>query len=90
MVEKTKNMPIWVYLAFSSVHTRKGAWWLIASSVIFTFYCVPWNRLFASPVWLEKIFLIHDWSWFAMMIPITIWYWISLRWIDNNSGWTTE
>jgi len=34
-----------------------------------------------------KIFLIKDWAWFAMMVPMTLWYWISLRWVDNNAGW---
>jgi hypothetical protein len=84
MVQKTEKMPLWVYLAFSSIHTRKGALWLIGFSVAFSIYCVPWSRLFVSSDWVSRIFLINEWSWFAMMIPMTLWYWISLRWIDNN------
>jgi len=22
-----------------------------------------------------------------MMVPIIFWYWLSLRWVDMNSGW---
>ncbi len=90
MVEKTSKMPILVYLAFSAIHTRKGAWRLIGASAIFTFYCVPWSELFARPDWLGKVFLIDDWSWLAMMVPMTLWYWLSLRWIDKNSGWAEK
>jgi len=86
-MEKTDSMPIWVYLAFSSIATRKGALLLITACVVFSIYCIPWSLFFARQNWVEKIFLIGDWSWFAMMIPITFWYWISLRWIDNNAGW---
>jgi hypothetical protein len=82
-MEKTDNMPIWVYLAFSSIATML----LISACVVFSVYCIPWSLFFARQDWVAKIFLIKDWSWFAMMIPIAFWYWMSLRWIDNNSGW---
>jgi len=86
-MEKTENMPIWVYLAFSSIATRKGALVLIFTCVAFSIYCMPWSLLFPGRDWVGQIFLIEDWSWFAMMIPITFWYWLSLRWVENNSGW---
>jgi len=86
-MEKKDNMPIWVFLAFSSIDTRKGAMILIWICVIFTAYCIPWPLLFAGNDWIAKIFLIDDWSWLAMMVPIVLWYWLSLRWVDNNSGW---
>jgi len=80
-MEKTDNMPIWVFLAYSSINTRKAALWLIRACVAFSVYCVQ--------DWVGTIFLIDDWSWLAMMVPITFWYWISLRWLDNHSGWET-
>jgi len=86
-VEKTDNMPIWVFLAFSSIATRKGALILIWISVIFSIYCIPWALFFSGQDWVGGIFLIDDWSWLAMMVPIILWYWMSLRWVDNNSGW---
>jgi len=86
-VEKTDNMPIWVYLAFSSISSRRGALLLIWSCVIFSVYCIPWSGFFTNRDWVSSLFLIDDWSWFAMMVPITFWYWISLKWIDRHTGW---
>ena len=86
-MENTDKMPIWVYLAFSSIATRKGALLLIWACVAFSIYCIPWSHFFPSLDWIVKIFLIEDWTWSATMAPVTFWYWISLRWIDNNFGW---
>lgn len=86
-MERTGGMPIWVYLAFSSITTRKGAIWLILSSIIFTLYCVPWSLLVTNPDWVATLFLIDDWSWVAMMVPVMLWYLISLNWVDRNLGW---
>lgn len=85
-MEKRDDMPIWVFLAFSSIETRKGALILIWSSVIFTFYCIPW-ALFFQHDWVNTLFLIDDWSWIAMMLPINIWYILSFRWVDKNGTW---
>ena len=82
-IEKT---PIWVSLAYANIHTRIVALWLIISCVVFTIYCVPWAQ-FSKNQWVEKLFLIDDWSWFAIMLPMTIWYWISFKWVDKNQGW---
>ena len=86
-MEKTEKMPIWVFLAFSSINTRKGALILIASCLIFTLYCIPLPLFFENSELIKTLFLIDDWSWVAMMIPITLWYWISLKWMDNNAAW---
>ncbi len=86
-MEKKENMPMWVFLAFSSINTRKGALILIWACIVFTIYCIPWPLFFAEHEWVKKIFLIDDWSWLAMMIPMIIWYWLSLKWIDKNTGW---
>jgi hypothetical protein len=86
-MEKTDDMPLWVYLAFSSINTRRGALWLIWICVVFTLYCVPWPVYFSNQGWVVKICLIKSWSWFAMMLPMTLWYWISLRWMDIRSKW---
>lgn len=89
-MEKSEKMPLWVYFAFSSISKRRGALLLILASVVFTLYCIPWAGYFDSPGWLASLFVINDWSWFAMMVPITLWYWLSLRWLDKNSGWVVE
>ena len=82
-IEKT---PIWVSLAYANIHTRKVALWLIISCVVFTLYCVPWVQ-FSKNQWVAKLFLIDDWSWLVMMVPMTIWYWVSFKWVDKNKGW---
>jgi hypothetical protein len=89
-MEKKDHTPLWVFLAFSSINSRKGALWLLWSSIIFTLYCVPWDQLFHQAGWINTVFLIDDWSWFTMMVPITIWYWLSLRWTDRNAVWETS
>ena len=86
-MEKTSDMPIWVYLAFSSIETRRTALWLIYSCVAFALYCIPWVLFSPTPGWVGKIFLIDDWSWFAMMVPMTLWYWLALSWADRNARW---
>ncbi len=87
-MKKTDDMPIWVYLAFSSISTRKGALLLIWASIAFSVYCVPWTVWFPERNWVASVFLIDDWSWLAMMLPITLWYWLSLKWLDDHAAWT--
>lgn len=83
-----KKIPLWVTLALSNIKTRKGALILIWSSLIFTAYCIPWTQYFKQ-AWVVELFLIDDWEWFAMMLPMTLWYWLSLRWMDRNATWQT-
>lgn len=85
-MERSKAMPLWVFLAFSSIETRKGALILIWCSMVFSLYCVPWPLFFSTGL-IKTIFLIDDWSWIAMMLPIVGWYWVSLKWVDKNTGW---
>lgn len=80
------KMPLWVLLAFSSIEKRKHAILLIWASVIFAVYCLPWTSFIDNKL-LSEIFLIDDWSWIAMMLPICLWYILSLRWMDNNNAW---
>lgn len=86
-MEKKDDMPLWVFLAFSSINTRKGALILIWCSVIFSLYCVPWSLFTPEQEWVKQIFLIDDWSWLTMMVPMLLWYYLSLRWIDKNKAW---
>ncbi len=88
-MEKSDAMPLWVFLAFSSLETRKAALILIYSSLVFTVYCIPWGLFFKSP-WVMRLFLIDDWSWAAAMLPIVFWYWLSLKWMDRHQAWGKE
>ena len=85
-MKKIDKTPLWVSLVYANVHTRKMALIMVIFCVVFTFYCVPWAQ-FSRNTTVTKLFLIKDWSWFAMMIPMTIWYWLSLKWVDKNAGW---
>ena len=84
-----KKMPIWVLLAFSSIQKRKSAIMLIWASIIFTIYCLPWVNFINNEI-VITLFLIDDWSWIAMMIPICLWYLLSLRWMDQNEAWESS
>jgi len=86
-MEKKDNMTLWVFLAFSSINTKKGALILIWSSVVFTLYCFPFSLFFAEQEWVKQVFLIDSWDWLAMMIPMVLWYYLSLRWMDKNKAW---
>lgn len=89
---KTDKTPIWVFLAFSAVETRKGALILIWSSIIFSIYCIPWTLLLGDALGhiAKQVLLIDDWSWIAMMAPMVLWYIISLKWMDKHNGWTAQ
>ena len=89
-MKKTDNTPLWVFLAFSSIESRKGALILMWSCLVFSIYCIPWVNYFSGDGWVAKLFLIDDWSWFAMMLPMTAWYWLSLKWVDNNGSWCVK
>jgi hypothetical protein len=86
-MRKDSSTPLWVFLAFSSIETRKGALILIWSSLLFSVYCVPWPLFFSEIPWVSQLFLITDWEWFVMMLPMTLWYWLSMKWVDKNRGW---
>ena len=88
-MEKSEDMPIWVFLAFSSINTRRGALSLIWTCLVYSVYCIPWSLYFVDHSWVATFFLIDDWSWVAIMVPVLLWYWLSLRWLDNNSGWVS-
>jgi len=81
------KLPIWVLLAFSSIEKRKHAILLIWACIIFTLYCLPWASFIGNEM-ITRLFVIDDWSWVAMMIPICLWYILSLRWMDKNNAWT--
>jgi hypothetical protein len=82
----SKKMPLWVLMAFSSINKRQHAFILIWACIIFTLYCLPWVNFITNEI-VSMIFVIDDWSWLAMMLPICIWYILSLRWMDKNNAW---
>lgn len=85
-MSEAKKEPLWVQLAFSSIPSRKMAIVLIWSCILFSLYCLPWTT-FTDSETVASLFLIDDWSWAAMMLPICAWYILSLRWMDTNNAW---
>ena len=83
--QKTK-IPLWVFLAFSSIQKRHHALILIWACIMFTIYSLPWSTFIDNDM-VSTLFMIEDWSWIAMMLPICAWYILSLRWMDTNQGW---
>ena len=87
-MKKRKNTPQWVYLAFATIETRRGALWMVWCNVLFSVYCIPWSQYIKDGSWIRKIFLVEGWLWFAVMVAITLWYWAALKWIDRNHAWS--
>jgi hypothetical protein len=88
VMKKQDNTPMWVYLAFASVETRRGALLIIWLNVLFAIYCLPWSQFITDVGWVRRVFLIDGWLWFAVMAAMTLWYWVSLKWIDSNDAWS--
>jgi len=61
-MKKSDTTPLWVFLAIYSIESRKGAIILIWSSLLFSFYCVPWVKYFNGDDWVAKLFLADDWT----------------------------
>lgn len=76
---KQDNMPIWVFLALMSIETRKGANILVWSCILFGLICIP--------LAIYQPFETVDWTWAAMMLAMSFWYWASMRWVDKYSSW---
>jgi hypothetical protein len=89
-MKKQNNTPRWVYLAFANVETRRGAYMLIWCNVLCSLYCIPWSKYFGGMDLVGKIFLIDNWYWFALMVPITVWYVLGLKWIDRNQAFESD
>ncbi|MDX1913967.1 MAG: hypothetical protein SFU55_00155 [Methylophilus sp.] len=81
-----EHTPFWVKLVYANIRTRKSAIWMIISCIVFAFYSIPWSQLSGNPL-VVKLFLIHDWTWSISMVPLTIWYWLALRWVDQHTAW---
>ncbi len=60
--------------------------------MLFSVYCIPWNLISDNSLGElgKQILLIDDWSWIAMMAPMTLWYILSLIWMDKNDGWVAR
>ena len=74
-MERKENMPLWVFLGLMNIETRKGARILFWSSFAFALICIPLS------------WYLNDWWWFGIMLPVVVWYGLSIRWVDRHSLW---
>lgn len=74
-MQRTNNMPLWVFLGLSSIETRKGALILFWSCFIFSILCIPLS------------YYLKDWSWAAVMFACSLWYWLCIKWVDKKHVW---
>jgi hypothetical protein len=74
-MERKENMPLWVFLGLMNIETRKGAKILYWSSFAFALFCIPLS------------WYLNDWWWLGIMVPIVIWYGLSIQWVDKHSLW---
>jgi hypothetical protein len=86
-MKRQENTPMWVYLAFASVETRRGAFLMFWLNALCCLYCIPWSQYTNAP-WVGKMFIIDNWVWLIMMVAITLWYWLSLKWTDRHNVWS--
>jgi hypothetical protein len=77
--------PFWVQAATSTVRSARGGRWLVGVCVLCSVYCLPW------PVLLGQVeqpwYLAPDWSWFVVMLAMTAWYAIAVRWMNRHRAW---
>ena len=74
-MERKDNMPMWVFFGLANIEKRKGGLILFWSCLAFSFISIPIS------------YYLDDWSWAAIMFPISLWYWLCIKWVDNNSTW---
>ena len=74
-MERKENMPLWVFLGLMTIETRKGAMILFWCSFAFALFCIPLS------------WYLNDWWWFGIMLPISIWYLLSIKWVDRHALW---
>lgn len=75
-MQRTPDMPLWVFLGLANINTRKGALILVWTCFAFSLLCIPLS------------YYMHDWSWAGIMFLCSLWYWLSLRWVDRHAHWT--
>lgn len=79
-MQNQPDQPLWVSLGLANISTRKGALTLFWACLAFATACIP----LAYTGWVAWI----DWSWAAVMLLCSMWYWLCIRWMDRNAAWS--
>ena len=67
-------MPSWAYWSLWGIDSRKTALGFFIASVILTLVFVPLGLYIQDYIAL-------------LIIGVPIWYWLSIKWADDNSAW---
>lgn len=73
-MKKTENMPSWAYWGLWGINSRKVALGCFIGTLILSLVLVPVG------------IMIKDYSFLAFVF-VPLWYWLSLKWADNNAAW---
>ena len=80
-MDRKDNMPLWVFLGLLNLETRKAALLLVSCALVFGLVFLPLPYLLDDWNWMDVV------NWSGMMFAITLWYWLSIRWVDKHSSW---
>ncbi|MEZ7951969.1 MAG: hypothetical protein QMC02_04565 [Halioglobus sp.] len=80
-MDRKDNMPLWVFLGLLNLETRKAALLLVSCTLVFGLVFLPMPYLLDDWNWMDVV------NWSGMMFAITLWYWLSIRWVDKHSSW---
>ena len=73
-MERQENMPSWVYWGLWSIRSRSTAMAYFDGSLVLSVVIVT------AAVIVEYYIL-------CAILVVPIWYWLSIKWVDNNSSW---
>jgi len=74
-------MPLWVFLGLLNLESRKAALILIGCTFVFGMAFLPLPYILDDWNWIDVV------NWSGMMFAVTLWYWLSMRWVDQHSSW---
>lgn len=73
-MKKKENMPSWAYWGLWGINSRKVALVFFIGTLILSLVLIPVG------------IMVNDYSFLAFPL-VPLWYWLSLKWADNNSAW---
>jgi nucleoside permease NupC len=76
-VEKKEDMPSWAYWGLWGINTRKMALGFVVITALISLILIPVGVM------------VNDYSLIAFVF-VPVWYWLSLKWADNNSAWPSK
>ncbi len=80
-MDRKDNMPVGGFLGLVNMETRKAALLLVSCTLVFGLVFLPLPYLLDDWSWMDVV------NWSGMMLDITLWYWLSIRWVDKHSFW---